>query len=66
LQGLGEMKARRERWFRSGRISVSVGTVLQPEPSGSPEELTKVLERGVFTIPTAPGGLLPGDTHRPR
>jgi long-chain acyl-CoA synthetase len=66
LQGLGEMKARRERWFRSGRISVSVGTVLQPEPSGSPEELTKVLERGVFTIPTAPGGLLPRDTHKPR
>ena len=48
LQGLGEIKAKRERWFRSGRISVSVGKILPPEPAKPPEELTKVLERGVF------------------
>jgi long-chain acyl-CoA synthetase len=57
LQGLGEMKAKRERWFRSGRISIAVGKVLQPEPTGSPEELTKALERGVFTIAAGPGRL---------
>lgn len=49
LHGLGEIKAKRERWFRSGRISVSVGKILQPEPAKSPEELTKVLEGGVFS-----------------
>jgi long-chain acyl-CoA synthetase len=48
LQGLGEIKTKRERWFRSGRISVSVGRVLDPEPTKSPEQLTKLLERGVF------------------
>jgi long-chain acyl-CoA synthetase len=54
LQGLGEIKSRRERWFRSGRIMVSVGKVLEPEPSRSAEELTKVLERGVLGIPLMP------------
>jgi long-chain acyl-CoA synthetase len=49
LHGLGEIKANRERWFRSGRISVSVGKVLQPEPARSPEELTKLLEGSVFS-----------------
>jgi long-chain acyl-CoA synthetase len=49
LEGLGEIKAKGERWFRSGRISVSVGNILQPEPSKSPDELTKVLERSVFS-----------------
>ncbi len=48
LRGLGEIKAKRERWFRSGRISVSVGRILDPEPIKSSEELTKRLERGVF------------------
>jgi long-chain acyl-CoA synthetase len=48
LQGLGEIKAKRERWFRSGRISVSVRKILEPEPAKSPEELTKRLERSVF------------------
>ncbi len=48
LKGLGEIKARHERWFRSGRITVSVGEVLQPEVNRSPEELTEILRRGVF------------------
>jgi long-chain acyl-CoA synthetase len=48
LQGLGEIKAKRERWFRSGRISVSVGKILPPAPAKPADELTKVLERGVF------------------
>jgi len=55
LQGLGEMKAKRERWFRSGRISITVGKVLQPDRTRSPEELTRILERGVlrFQYPAA-------------
>jgi long-chain acyl-CoA synthetase len=48
LEGLGEIKAKHERWFRSGRISVSVGKILELEPTKSPEELTKLLERAVF------------------
>ena len=48
LDGLGEIKARRERWFRSGKISVSVGSILQLEKSRSPEELTEMLRGGVF------------------
>jgi long-chain acyl-CoA synthetase len=66
LQGLGEIKAKRERWFRSGRISVSVGKILDPQPNKSPEELTRRLERGVFTIPAAADGLRPEDTITPR
>jgi long-chain acyl-CoA synthetase len=48
LHGLGEIKAKRERWFRSGWISVSVGKILAPEPTRSPQELTKILESAVF------------------
>ncbi len=48
LEGLGEIKAKHERWFRSGRISVSVGKILELEPTNSPEDLTKLLERAVF------------------
>ena len=48
LAGLGEIKARHERWFRSGRITVSVGNVLPPEIGRPPEELTEILQRGVF------------------
>ena len=48
LEGLGEIKARRERWFRSGRIEVLVGKVMQPQTNRSPEELTEQLRRGVF------------------
>jgi long-chain acyl-CoA synthetase len=48
LLGLGEIKAKREPWFRSGRISVALGKILEPEPAKSPEDLTKLLERSVF------------------
>ncbi len=48
LEGLGELKATGARWFRSGRVTVSVGTVLPLEPDKSPEELTEILYRAVF------------------
>lgn len=48
LSGLGELKARGGRWFRSGKIGVRVGEVLSPNRDDSPEQLTEVLRRAVF------------------
>jgi long-chain acyl-CoA synthetase len=48
LEGLGEIKATHSRWFRAGKISVSVGEILPLDPDKSPEELTEILRRGVF------------------
>jgi long-chain acyl-CoA synthetase len=48
LAGLGELKARGGRWFRSGKIGVRVGEVLSPNDDTSPEQLTEVLRRAVF------------------
>lgn len=48
LSGLGEIKARGERWFRSGKITVSVHQPLTLDSSKSPEELTEELRAGVF------------------
>jgi long-chain acyl-CoA synthetase len=48
LAGLGEIKARHRRWFRSGTITVSVGRILSLTGSQSPEELTERLRQAVF------------------
>jgi long-chain acyl-CoA synthetase len=48
LSGLGELKARGGRWFRSGKIEVTVGEPLRLEPHQSPEALTEHLRDGVF------------------
>jgi long-chain acyl-CoA synthetase len=48
LDGLGQIKAQKKRWFRSGEISVFVGEPLPPAPWESPEVLTERLRRGVF------------------
>jgi long-chain acyl-CoA synthetase len=45
LRGLGEIKAKRGKWFRSGTISVSLSKIMQAEPARSPDDLTKVLEQ---------------------
>ncbi len=50
LAGLGELKAKGERWFRSGRIEVTVGQILQAELGQSPERLTEELREGVFAL----------------
>lgn len=50
LRGLGEIKQNRSRWFRSGKIVVSVGDVLPAQPERSPEELTEELRRGVSGV----------------
>ncbi len=48
LEGLGEIKARRGRWFRTGTITVRVGDILPPQPEKSVEDLTEILRQGVF------------------
>lgn len=47
LEGLGEIKVRRSRWFRSGKIAVSVGRVMALESERTPGELSEMLRRGV-------------------
>ena len=48
LYGLGEIKARRGRWFRTGEISVSTGEIIALPINQSPEKLTELLRVGVF------------------
>ena len=43
LVGLGEMKLGRQRWFRSGRLRVVVGSPLSFDVGTSPEEITERL-----------------------
>jgi long-chain acyl-CoA synthetase len=40
LRGLGEMKARRRRWFRSGRLEVHVGEAIYFKPEDSEAAIT--------------------------
>jgi long-chain acyl-CoA synthetase len=48
IDGLGEMKAHKQRWFRSGKISISAGETLMLDKSRTPEELTEQLRRAVM------------------
>lgn len=49
LEGLGIVKTSGRRWFRSGTYKVVVVDLLPPQPARSPEELTGILERSVFS-----------------
>jgi long-chain acyl-CoA synthetase len=40
LVGLGPMKTRRQRWFRSGKLKVVVGSPISFGPEDNPEEIT--------------------------
>ncbi len=53
IHGLGELKVSGERWFRSGKIRVTVGEPLQLDPARSPEALTEQLYQAVFAEETA-------------
>jgi long-chain acyl-CoA synthetase len=44
LIGLGELRASKLSWFRSGRLEIRVGTLIPPEESTDPERLTATLE----------------------
>jgi long-chain acyl-CoA synthetase len=48
IHGLGELKVTGQRWFRSGKITVSVGEPLTLDPTRSPEELTEQLRQAVL------------------
>lgn len=47
LIGLGEMRTRKTRWFRSGRLEVHVGRPILLEESTDPAHLTAMLEESV-------------------
>jgi long-chain acyl-CoA synthetase len=47
LLGLGELRARKESWFRSGKLEIRLGTPIPPEASSDPERLTTLLEAAV-------------------
>jgi long-chain acyl-CoA synthetase len=47
LAGLGELKQQRARWFRSGRIEVRVGELVQFDPSLDAAQATRVLEKEI-------------------
>lgn len=60
LEGLGEVKAGGKRWFRSGTYRVLVVDLLPLQPAETPpEELTRRLERSVFSDEIRP------ETHAP-
>jgi long-chain acyl-CoA synthetase len=50
LVGLGEMKVGNQRWFRSGRLRVSVGTPIAFAPEASAEEITERLRAEVARL----------------
>ena len=48
LSGLGELKTKRGRWFRSGKVLITVHEILRLEADRSPEELARELQGSVF------------------
>jgi long-chain acyl-CoA synthetase len=47
LIGLGEMRMKKTRWFRSGQLEVHVGQAINIEEGAEPEQLTARLEESV-------------------
>jgi long-chain acyl-CoA synthetase len=50
LVGLGEMKQGKQRWFRSGRLEVRVGTPITFGPEPSAEEITERLQAEIARL----------------
>lgn len=50
LRGLGEMKAGRQRWFRSGKLRIVVGSPLSFGPEASSEEITARLHAEMIRL----------------
>jgi len=50
LVGLGEMKQGKQRWFRSGKLRVRVGTPMSFEPELSAEEITERLRAEIARL----------------
>jgi long-chain acyl-CoA synthetase len=55
LEGIGELKATGERWFRSGRIAIRVGKPIPFDPDLEAADATRVLEQAVHQLsPSGP------------
>jgi long-chain acyl-CoA synthetase len=52
IAGLGELKTSGERWFRSGKVRVTIGPILSLNVNRSPEQLTHDLYEAVFGRPS--------------
>jgi long-chain acyl-CoA synthetase len=50
LEGLGEMKAAGQPWFRSGNLLITIGAMIDPPGAVPLEEATQLLERSVFSL----------------
>jgi long-chain acyl-CoA synthetase len=50
LLGLGELRQRKRRWFRSGILQVRVGEPLTPDPDLSPVALTESLRNALADL----------------
>ena len=47
LIGLGELRATKARWFRSGRLEVRLGVVIPVDEESEPAELTARFEESI-------------------
>jgi long-chain acyl-CoA synthetase len=50
LKGLGELKLRRQSWFRSGNLEVRVGQTVAPNPDLAPEQLAEALHHALAAL----------------
>ena len=50
LIGLGEMKQGKQRWFRSGKLKVRVGSPIRFGPEQGPEEITERLQAEIARL----------------
>lgn len=50
LAGLGAMKTRRERWFRSGKLQVILGTPISFAPETDPQQITTQLQSAIENL----------------
>jgi len=54
IEGLGAMKTGKQRWFRSGRLTVITGKPLRYPETLSPSECTRLLEHSVVMLEEEP------------
>ena len=47
LQGLGELKREKTRWFRSGKVTIHVGNIIPFDGAAEPGALTRVFEKEI-------------------
>ena len=50
LQGLGELKQRKRRWFRSHTLQIRVGKSIEPPKQLAPEQLAELLHQALADL----------------